>query len=140
MIGNPNWFKVRKWGGWGLTPASWQGWVYIVVIALPLVIAQSVLKVDANTFETLTLVWVSLILLDVFDMMIRLKRDEREEKHEAIAERNAAWFIVFVLAFGTIIKAVIARDPNVVLDPVIGVALFGTTAVKALTYWRLRNK
>lgn len=29
MLGNPKWFKRRKYSGWGLTPATWQGWVYL---------------------------------------------------------------------------------------------------------------
>jgi len=26
MIGNPEWFQRRKYGGWGIFPKTWQGW------------------------------------------------------------------------------------------------------------------
>ncbi|MCL4384080.1 hypothetical protein M1116_01350 [Patescibacteria group bacterium] len=140
MIGNPDWFTIRKWGGWGLTPKTWQGWVYILVMVLPLVLVTAIFRLSPETIKTVTLVWVSIIMLDVFDMMIHLKRDEREEKHEALAERNAAWFIVFILAFGMIIKALVTQNPDAVLDPVILTALFGGVLVKALTHFYLRDK
>jgi hypothetical protein len=28
MFGKPEWFKEKVWGGWGITPATWQGWAY----------------------------------------------------------------------------------------------------------------
>ena len=132
MIGNPNWFSVRKWGGWGLTPKTWQGWVYIAIMIIPVFIFKG--------NQTITLAWIAFLMLDIFDMMIHLKKDEREEKHEALAERNAAWFIVFTLALGTIIKAIVTKNPTAVLDPVVAVALFGGVIVKALTYFHLRDK
>jgi hypothetical protein len=32
MLGNPKWFKRRKYSGWGLTPATWQGWMYFGIL------------------------------------------------------------------------------------------------------------
>jgi hypothetical protein len=30
MFGKPGWFQPKRFG-WGLTPAGWQGWVYVLV-------------------------------------------------------------------------------------------------------------
>ena len=30
MFGKPHWFKKKSFG-WGLTPVSWQGWIYTLV-------------------------------------------------------------------------------------------------------------
>ena len=43
-------------------------------------------------------VWVFLLLIDIIPVMIHLKKDEREIQIEAIAERNAAWFMSIILA------------------------------------------
>ena len=32
MFGNPDWFREKKIG-WGLTPISWQGWIYSAIWA-----------------------------------------------------------------------------------------------------------
>lgn len=31
MIAQKEWFGRRKYTGWGVTPKTWQGWVYIAV-------------------------------------------------------------------------------------------------------------
>ena len=30
MFGKPHWFRPKRFG-WGLTPVTWQGWVYVLV-------------------------------------------------------------------------------------------------------------
>ena len=30
VVGQKLWFKPRGWGGWGWTPASWEGWAVVV--------------------------------------------------------------------------------------------------------------
>ena len=37
MFGKPQWFREKKLG-WGLTPVTWQGWVYALVWAAVLVV------------------------------------------------------------------------------------------------------
>lgn len=29
MFAKTEWFQKRKYGGWGLTPRTWQGWAYV---------------------------------------------------------------------------------------------------------------
>lgn len=35
MFGKPQWFKPKTFG-WGLTPVTWQGWIYTLVWAVAL--------------------------------------------------------------------------------------------------------
>lgn len=131
MIGNPKWFNVRKYSGWGLTPNCWQGWLYIIIFIIPIAIIDSINL--GPKFKSIFIgAWTVLLLIDVFHMMTQIKKDERERLHEAIADRNALWFMILVL----IIYAFIKQS----LDPVFLVALIGAAAVKSITQIYLRDK
>lgn len=140
MIGNPKWFNQRKYTGWGLTPNCWQGWTYIAAIALPLFLID-LLPIDGWFKTTIMFVWAIIFSIDFIDIMRKVKRDERDTLHEALAERNAMWFIITALAVGVSFQAgqsFITNKPNV--DPVILVALVGAVITKAITHFYLRNK
>ena len=141
MLGKPEWFDIRKYGGWGLTPKSWQGWAYILAIVLPLGLA-SILPIADNIKTGLMLGWAILFSVDFIDIMIHLKKDERDSIHEALAERNAMWFMVTVLALGAAYQA--GRNAVMgieeMIDPIILIALFGAMIVKGLTHWYLKDK
>jgi hypothetical protein len=141
MIGKPEWFARRKYGGWGLTPATWQGWVYIAAMILPLMVFQALPYWSAEVRFAVTGVWVIVLAVDVLDIMMRLKMDEREKAHEAIAERNAAWYMVIVLAAGLGYDLVVnALQQEVYVNPFIAAALFGAVLVKAATNIYLDKK
>jgi hypothetical protein len=140
MIGKKEWFTTRKYTGWGLTPTCWQGWAYIAAIAAPMVVLQY-LTIEDNIKTGLMMVWAIIFSIDVIDLMIKIKRDERDTIHEALAERNAMWFMIAALVTGLAYQAasgVIKQSINI--DPVIMIALLGATVVKAITHWTLRNK
>lgn len=111
MIARPEWFTRRKYGGWGLTPKTWQGWVYIaIVIAIPLIL--TLLASDTKMLIIFIGVWMILLAVDTIPVMIGIKKDEREAQVEAIAERNTAWFMSIVLVFSVVYdisRAVIER-------------------------------
>jgi hypothetical protein len=87
------------------------------------------------------MIWVGIILIDVLDIMVRLKKDEREKLHEAIAERNAAWWMVGVITIGFLISTLgKAMKGEVYFDPVLMTAILGAALIKSLTHWHLRNK
>lgn len=131
MIGKSKWFNLRKYSGWGLTPNCWQGWVYILAFIIPVVVISN-LNIAANLKEIFTITIVVVLLADTLHMMSQIKKDERERLHEAIADRNALWFLLF----GIITWAFIRQ----ITDPIfIGVVL-GATAVRALTQIYLRDK
>jgi K+ transporter len=131
MIGNPNWFNIRKYTGWGLTPNCWQGWLYVIIFIIPIAVVDSI-NLDSSFKSVFIGAWTVLLLIDVFHMMTQIKKDERERIHEAIADRNALWFMILVL----IIYAFIKQS----LDPVFLVALIGAAVVKTVTQIYLRDK
>ena len=140
MIGNPKWFSIRKYGGWGLTPNCLQGWLYILVVIMPLVVLQ-ITAMPEPIKAGITIAWTLIIFADIVDIMVRMKKDEREIIHEAIAERNAMWFMVTALAVGIVYQTglgVIKQTYEI--DPVVMIALGGATIVKAITHLYLKNK
>lgn len=141
MIGKPEWFRRRKYSGWGLTPKTKEGWLYVLFIVIPFVVVKNMTNWSEKTKNIVMLVWLAVILIDVIDIMIRMKKDEREIIHEAIAERNAAWFMVAILAFGLLYYAIInAIQEKIFLEPFIATALFGGVVVKAISTLYLERR
>ena len=141
MIGKPEWFARRKYGGWGLTPATWQGWAYMAAMILPLMVFQALPYWTTEIRFAVTGIWVIVLAVDVLDIMMRLRMDEREKLHEAIAERNAAWYMVIVLALGFGYDLTVnALQQNIYVNPFIAAALLGAVLVKAATNIYLDKK
>jgi small basic protein len=141
MIGKPEWFARRKYSGWGLTPKTWQGWAYILAMIVPLIVFQAMPYWSAEIRVAVTIVWVVVLAVDIFDIMIHLKIDEREKMHEALAERNAAWFMVVVLAIGLAYElAANATVGRAYVNPFIAIALFGAVVIKAFSNIYLEKK
>ncbi|MFH1848801.1 MAG: hypothetical protein ABH879_01290 [archaeon] len=132
MIGKAEWFTRRKYGGWGLTPRTWQGWVYIAAWFIPFMAFQSLGFWDTATRFIVTGVWLGLLVLDVLNIMMHLKKDEREKIHEAIAERNAAWAMVAVLVIGLLYEITTsALEQRFYANPTIVIALFAGLIAKS---------
>ncbi len=100
MIGKSEWFERRKYGGWGIHPKNWKGWTYILAFIIPLIIFQSLPFWDTKTRLIITGIWAIFLIADTIDIMIKMKKDEREKVHEALAERNAMWAITIILTIG----------------------------------------
>ena len=140
MIANPKWFEIRKCG-WGIMPKAWQGWVYIMGMISPLLILLLVSSLSASVRTALSLIWILLLCINASDIMIHIKKDERERLHEALAERNAAWFISFALVCGILLqvqKSIAAG--TFLIDPLLIIALIGGALTKLFTYLYLKNK
>lgn len=131
MIGNPKWFNVRKYSGWGLTPNCWQGWVYILAYIIPVVIISN-LNINLHSKNIFIFIIIGILIVDTLHLMTQIKKDERERLHEAIADRNALWFLLFSLIAWAFIKQI--------TDPILIGLLLGATAIKALTQIYLRDK
>lgn len=141
MIGKPQWFIRRKYTGWGLTPKTWQGWVYILGFCVAPLLLVSALSFDEEVKLTAIGIWVGVILADVIHVMLSIKVDERERLHEAIADRNALWSIMLMLTLAMVVYAV--RNPGSQVPsevwPII-VALFGGLAVRVVSFlWLSRH-
>jgi cobalamin synthase len=140
MIGKPEWFKRRKYTGWGLTPKTWQGWVYILFLIVPIV-AVSSSPLGAKFKLWAMVIWVAVFAVDFIDLMRRLPKDERDRAHEAIAERNALWAAVSVLTIGLAFEVARSVSGAYEVDPFIMVALLAALVTKGLTnaYLERRN-
>jgi TctA family transporter len=141
VIGKPEWFARRKYGGWGLRPKTWQGWAYIAVFMIPFIIFNAIPIWRTKTRLIFVIVWISLLIIDVFDIMRKLKQDEREKIHEAIAERNALWAMLIV-AIGGILYDIVrsALEQKIYVHPfLIGILIVGAI-VKAISNIYLDKK
>ena len=132
MIGKSEWFTRRKYGGWGLYPTRWQGWAYLALVTV-IIFATQFVSNDETVRMTLLAIVAIVLIADTVDILAHMKKDERETLHEALAERNALWAIIFVLvaglAFEAARSAVLYQKPYV--DPVIIIALVVGVIVKA---------
>lgn len=140
MIGKSQWFKVRKYGGWGLSPATKEGWIYIAIFIGIVLVIQN-LPLDQSIKTAITSIFGVILALDVIDIMLHLKKDERETLHEAISERNASWTMVtaMVLIFGyKSITTAINGGGDIELIWLI--PIFAGTIAKAITNLYLKNK
>ncbi|MBU4536527.1 hypothetical protein KJ603_00620 [Patescibacteria group bacterium] len=136
MIGKSKWFKRRKYSGWGLTPATWQGWAYIGVFLIPVIIVQNLPFLADKTKTILTSFWSLILVFDVIAMMMTLKTDERDKLHEALSERNALWGIIAVLALAIIYQAITTG----IFDWWIMGALFTGVIIKSISNIYLDKK
>ena len=141
MIGKAKWFQRRKYSGWGVTPKTWQGWVYIAVIMIPFVVFQALPFWDIKTRMIFTGAWLLFLVLDVTHIMVTLKRDEREYKIEAISERNAAWAMIFVMIIGILYQTITsALNQEIIVDWFLVAALFGGLIAKSISNFLLERR
>jgi hypothetical protein len=141
MIGKSNWFSRRKYTGWGFTPKTWQGWLYIVVMILPFILITN-FQIYGPIQILFMIIWVGVFIFDFIDIGIHMERDERERIHEALAERNALWAIVTVLGAGIAYQASssIVTNGIVKIDPIIIITLVVGLIVKIISNVYLDKK
>lgn len=140
MIGKPEWFRRRKYTGWGFTPISWQGWLYVAVAIIPLVLLTSFSPMSQWRIVA-TVVWAVILCIDFINIMIHLPKDERDTLHEAIAERNALWVIIGVLIVGIGYQtATSVVEGATKVDPVIIIAIFAGLFAKMISNIYLDRK
>ena len=141
VIAKPEWFKRRKYSGWGVTPKTWQGRAYLIVIMSVFFIFQILPYWDVQARIIFTGAWLLFLMIDISDVMIRMKKDEREKIHEAIAERNALWIMVLVLVIGILYQLLMgALKQRIEIDWFIVVALFFGLIVKTASNLYLDRK
>ena len=140
MIGKYEWFRRRKYTGWGFTPVTWQGWVYVIVAILPFILLTS--GAVNQTRIVFIVIWAVVVSFDFINIIIHLPKDERDRMHEAIAERNALWVIVTVLAIGVGYQAAsgVVSGEIFKVDPFILVALLTGLVAKIISNIYLDKK
>lgn len=140
MIGKAEWFRRRKYTGWGFTPVTWQGWLYTFVLVLPF-IAFTYFNTASQVWVIALVIWALVFCADFIHIAIHLPKDERDRIHEAIAERNALWMIITVLAVGLAYQAASGAVKGIAsVDPVIIVAIVAGLLVKMISNIYLDKK
>lgn len=144
MLGNPKWFKRRKYTGWGLTPITWQGWVYVGALFLSLFFISALtvwLNIQTAYQIGIVLLVLAAIVLETLDISARINSDERETAHEALSERNAAWTMVVILIGGIVFQAIVSvLQGQLSVDPFMIAALFGGMIAKGISSWYYIDK
>ncbi|PIU22423.1 MAG: hypothetical protein COT14_01205 [Candidatus Diapherotrites archaeon CG08_land_8_20_14_0_20_30_16] len=139
MIGKPEWFTRRKYLGWGIYPKTWQGWVYIIIFIAIFAIFQLIPFWSLHIKLIVTTIWIAILLADVIHIMLKLKKDERDKKHEAIADRNALWVLLGVLIVGILYQSITSALQNIPLevDYFLVAALLAAVLIRAFTNYYL---
>ena len=138
MFAKAQWFQKRKYGGWGLTPRTWQGWVYVGGFIGVMMIIQKINFGNEQVKNIISALMVGIFVLDILRIMTQIKKDELEIQFEAVAERNASWIMVAVLTAGIIYQALISQGKEI--DPFLIGALIAGVVVKGLSYFILEKK
>lgn len=128
--------------GWGLSPKTWQGWVYVAVMIAPFVVLTNVgTKIDAQWVNGLMIVWGVVFGIDLISIMIRVPKDEREALHEALSERNALWAMLIVLVAGAGYQAAASYvNGEYEVDPFLIAAIIAATLTKSVSNLYLDKK
>ncbi|MEM4525685.1 MAG: hypothetical protein QXH54_04905 [Methanothermobacter sp.] len=140
IVARPEWFGIRKYSGWGVSIKTWQGAVYIAgVISFLVLIQLTPLNTEQRTI--ITVAWLIFVFIDLFDVMWKVKKDEREYLHEAAAERNAAWAMMTILVIGILTELLYnAMQKRVYVDPFMVTALIVGAIVKSINYYKLERE
>jgi len=97
MIGKPHWFRYRIFG-WGLAPKTWQGWVYVAVLAF-LIGGTLAMGINDSTKMWIFAIIITVAVVDMILIMSSLPKvsDERENYHQLIIERNCSFAAIVAL-------------------------------------------
>ena len=141
MIGKAEWFERRKYGGWGLHPKTWQAYVYIGVFMASLLAFHLAADWDDMTRGLGTIVWVSVLGFDTLHIMAHIRKDERDVKIEALAERNAAWAMLAVITAGVVVQLIYnALQEQLYVDPFLVAALVAGLMAKGVSNYIYERK
>lgn len=132
------WFRRKKLTGWGVMPVTWQGWVCLIVLVVPLAVLGENITPGMNlkSWQFISFAaYLGFILFGSFALMIRIKVDERQRLHEAISDRNALWFLIFILCVGVIAESVapeMVRNMGII-NPFVMIGILGAWVVKVIS-------
>jgi hypothetical protein len=104
MIGKPEWFQRRKYGGWGLHPKDWRGWVYILAFAIPIIVFQAIPIWNLEFRLVITGIWALILIIDTIDLFIKLKKDEREKIMRPLLKETQCGQSVLYLLSGSLFR------------------------------------
>ena len=138
IIAKPEWFKKTKYRGWDADIKTWQGAVYVAAVIIVFLVLALNPFMDKMDKVVLIGIWALFFLIDLVDVLWKLKKDEREKIHEAIADRNAAWVMMIVLSLGFFVELIYsALQKSLYVDPFLLIALIAGIIVKIITEYKL---
>ena len=141
MIGKAEWCERRKYGGWGLNPRTWQGWAYIGAFIVALLAFHLAWEWDDMTRAAVTIIWAAVLGFDCLHIMATMKKDEREQRIEALSERNAAWAMIAVLIAGVFVQLFYnALQERIYVDPFLAAALAAGVIAKTMSNYMYERK
>ncbi|MBN1170043.1 hypothetical protein JXA56_03385 [Candidatus Micrarchaeota archaeon] len=132
MIGKPEWFRPRKFG-WGLGIRTKEAIFYIAaIIAIVFLLVALPLPHEVKLIGIAVLILI--ILADTVHIMMKVysRLDEREQKHQLLAETNASYIGVAVLVLNLAYFIITASFANQEPDPMIVFPILSTLVVMAL--------
>ena len=110
-------------------------------VILPFVILQYIPGLIEEIKLWITIAWAGLLILDIVRIMLGISDDEREEKIEFLAERNAAWTMVLLIGLIILYQAMQSGfDPEFKVDWSLVVILFGGLIAKMISILVLKRK
>lgn len=140
IIAKPEWFKKTKYRGWDADIKTWQGAVYVAAVIIVFLVLALNPFMDKMDKVVLIGIWALFFLIDLVDVLWKLKKDEREKIHEAIADRNAAWVMMIVLSLGFFMELIYsALQKSLYIDPFLLIALIAGIIVKIISEYKLEK-
>lgn len=141
IIAKPEWFKKTKYRGWDADIKTWQGAVYVAAVIIVFLVLALNPFMDKLDKVVLIGIWALFFLIDLVDILWKLKKDEREKIHEAIADRNAAWVMMIVLSLGFFVELIYSvLQKSLYVDPFLLIALIAGIMVKIITEYKLEKE
>lgn len=141
IIARPEWFKKTKYRGWDADIKTWQGAVYVAAVIIVFLVLALNPFMDKLDKVVLIGIWALFFLIDLVDILWKLKKDEREKIHEAIADRNAAWVMMIVLSLGFFVELIYSvLQKSLYVDPFLLIALIAGIMVKIITEYKLEKE
>jgi hypothetical protein len=141
MLAKKEWFKRRKYGWWWVSPKTWQWWVYIWIMVFWLSFFQALWVWDDKTRLIITWVWLFILLIDMIPIMLKVDRDEMEQKIEAVSERNAAWWMSFILVIWILYELIkSSMNQEISVNIFLILALLTWVIIKSISNYILEKK
>ncbi|OPY25779.1 MAG: hypothetical protein A4E27_00853 [Methanobacterium sp. PtaU1.Bin242] len=141
IIAKPEWFKKTKYRGWDADIKTWQGAVYVAAVIIVFLFLALNPFMDKMDKVILIGIWALFFLIDLVDVLWKLKKDEREKIHEAFADRNAAWVMMIVLSLGFFMELIYSvLQKSLYIDPFLLIALIAGIIVKIISEYKLEKE
>ncbi|MBU0527400.1 MAG: hypothetical protein ABH983_01605 [Candidatus Micrarchaeota archaeon] len=142
MIGKAEWFTTRKFG-WGLGVKTNEGIIYVVGI-LAILALISLLPIDTDLKFIGSAFVIGIVILDTAHIMVQVHSnlDEREQKHQMLAETVASY--IGIISLSIFLIYLILTSPNNrpdwnVVGPIIAILLAMSFAKGITLLWAQRK-